>query len=283
MNFRKNEQLAVHHQHYQHPHQSHHHHQLHQKQQQQHQLHLDHQEYEEDILQKAKEERDEETDQLICCEISSPYVQQHQHQHRAASRKDSRDLLYSLENSKNVSSVCSMLFNSHNRYQPHNLSDLVHKPIVGRLSSSFLEGHMPGLDSSNSNNNNNNDYQKVTLNIGGVRYETYKKTLKVIQESRLANLTETNSDFDPIHNEYFFDRDPNSFLAILNYYRTGKLHAPVDVCGNLFNEELNFWGIGEQSIQPCCWTNYSAMRDCDEILKKVMDSIDDDEHEGEPL
>jgi hypothetical protein len=119
----------------------------------------------------------------------------------------------------------------------------------------------------------------VMLNIGGIRFETYSSTLKLIPESRLANLTETNSDYDPIKNEYFFDRDPGSFLAILNFYRTGSLHAPMDLCGNLFYQELNFWGIPETSIQPCCWTHYSQKRDADEVLKKVMESIN---YENEP-
>lgn len=86
-------------------------------------------------------------------------------------------------------------------------------------------------------------------------------------------MTLTNSDFDPNKNEYFFDRDPESFLAILNFYRTGELHAPTGVCGNLFYEELNFWGIGETCIQPCCWTTYSNQRNCDEILNKIVDGI----------
>jgi len=56
-------------------------------------------------------------------------------------------------------------------------------------------------------------------------------------------MSEQNSDYDPIQNEYFFDRDPDSFQAILNYFRTGKLHAPSELCGNLFYEELEFRGM----------------------------------------
>jgi hypothetical protein len=33
------------------------------------------------------------------------------------------------------------------------------------------------------------------------------------------------------------------FAQILNYYRTGKLHYPTDVCGPLFEEELEYWGL----------------------------------------
>lgn len=117
--------------------------------------------------------------------------------------------------------------------------------------------------------------KRITINVGGTRFETYRTTLKLLPESRLAQMTPTNSDFDSTRMEYFFDRDPVSFSAILNYYRTGKLHVP-NVCGNLFYEELNFWGIGERSIQPCCWTTYSTKRDCDEILQKVMDDFEDE-------
>lgn len=116
--------------------------------------------------------------------------------------------------------------------------------------------------------------KRVVINVGGVRFETYRETLKLLSETRLANLSKTNSDYDPIINEFFFDRDPASFAAILNYYRSGKLHVPLDVCGNEFYEELCFWGISERYIQPCCWTNYSIKRDCDEVLKKVVEEAE---------
>ena len=85
------------------------------------------------------------------------------------------------------------------------------------------------------------DNKRIFINVGGIRYETYKSTLKLIKESRLANLSSTNSDYDPVRNEYFFDRDPVSFLAILNYFRTGLLHAPNLVCGNRFYDELRYF------------------------------------------
>ncbi|KAI8489582.1 Potassium voltage-gated channel sub C member 4 [Branchiostoma belcheri] len=49
---------------------------------------------------------------------------------------------------------------------------------------------------------------------------------------------------------------PGLYLTILNYYRTGKLHYPSEVCGPLFEEELAFWGIDERQIEPCCWMSY---------------------------
>ena len=38
-------------------------------------------------------------------------------------------------------------------------------------------------------------------------------------------------------------RHPGVFGQVLNYYRTGKLHYPTDVCGPLFEEELEYWGL----------------------------------------
>lgn len=160
------------------------------------------------------------------------------------------------------------------------ISHEIGAPMEHRSSFKLLQSNLNTHGSNNLTDVQtilNETNKRITINIGGIRFETYKNTLNLIEESRLANLSETNSDYDPINNEYFFDRDPDSFQAILNYFRTGKLHAPSHICGNLFYEELEFWGINEQSIQPCCWTKYSVMRDCDEILNDVMDHIDEPE------
>lgn len=60
---------------------------------------------------------------------------------------------------------------------------------------------------------------RIILNVGGIRYETYKATLKKIPATRLSRLTEALANYDPILNEYFFDRHPGVFAQILNYYR----------------------------------------------------------------
>ena len=56
------------------------------------------------------------------------------------------------------------------------------------------------------------------------------------------------ANYDPVLNEYFFDRNPRVFAQILNYYRSGKLHYPTDVCGPLFEEELEFWGLDANQV-----------------------------------
>lgn len=51
------------------------------------------------------------------------------------------------------------------------------------------------------------------------RYETYRTTLRKIPATRLSRLTEALANYDPILNEYFFDRHPGVFAQVLNYYR----------------------------------------------------------------
>lgn len=121
---------------------------------------------------------------------------------------------------------------------------------------------------------------KVTINVGGVKFETYKTTLKNIPDTRLSWLTDTNGhsqDYDPVTEEYFFDRHPGLFQMILNYYRTGKLHAPMEVCGPAFEEELAYWGIDETQIEPCCWNTYRTHRDAQETLA----GFDEDDSESD--
>uniref|UniRef100_A0A3F2YZM7 BTB domain-containing protein n=2 Tax=Anopheles TaxID=7164 RepID=A0A3F2YZM7_9DIPT len=114
---------------------------------------------------------------------------------------------------------------------------------------------------------------RVVLNVGGIRHETYKATLKKIPATRLSRLTEALANYDPILNEYFFDRHPGVFAQVLNYYRTGKLHYPTDVCGPLFEEELEFWGLDSNQVEPCCWMTYTQHRDTQETLA-VLERLD---------
>ncbi|XP_060777121.1 potassium voltage-gated channel subfamily C member 3b isoform X2 [Neoarius graeffei] len=114
------------------------------------------------------------------------------------------------------------------------------------------------------------DSERIVINCGGVRHETYRSTLRTLPGTRLAWLTEpdasSNFDYDATADEFFFDRHPAVFSFVLNYYRTGKLHCPGDVCGPLFEEELAFWGIDETDVEACCWMNYRQHRDAEEAL-----------------
>jgi len=68
---------------------------------------------------------------------------------------------------------------------------------------------------------------RIILNVGGIRFETYKATLKKIPATRLSRLTEALANYDPVLNEYFFDRHPGVFSQILNYYRYEEMKYPT--------------------------------------------------------
>ncbi|XP_078093471.1 voltage-gated potassium channel KCNC1-like isoform X5 [Mustelus asterias] len=131
----------------------------------------------------------------------------------------------------------------------------------------------------------NEESDKIVINVGGIRHETYRSTLKTLPGTRLSWLTEpdafSNFDYDPKTDEFFFDRHPSVFAYVLNYYRTGKLHCPADVCGPLFEEELAFWGIDETDVEACCWMNYRQHRDAEEALDSFETPEPDDEEDGD--
>lgn len=113
---------------------------------------------------------------------------------------------------------------------------------------------------------------RVVINIGGIRHEIYRSTLNNIPDTRLSWIAEESAihspEYDPITKEFFFDRHPQVFSHILNYYRTGNLHVPYDVCGPLFEDELQYWGIDDSQVESCCWLTYRQHRDAQDTLKE---------------
>lgn len=51
------------------------------------------------------------------------------------------------------------------------------------------------------------------------------------------------------------------------------MHYPTDVCGPLFEEELEFWGLDSNQVEPCCWSTYSIHRDTQNTLA-ILDKLD---------
>ena len=83
------------------------------------------------------------------------------------------------------------------------------------------------------------DKDRVVINVGGTRHESYISTIRNFPETRLNWIIERALRMGANNldgNEFFFDRHPGCFQNILNYCRTGKLHCPNDVCGPLFEE-----------------------------------------------
>ena len=68
-----------------------------------------------------------------------------------------------------------------------------------------------------------------------------------------------------------------------------KINQPPDVCGPLFEEELEFWGLDSNQVfknlalrriltstlqvEPCCWMTYTTHRDTQATLA-ILDKLD---------
>uniref|UniRef100_A0A3Q3BL30 Potassium voltage-gated channel, Shal-related subfamily, member 1 n=1 Tax=Kryptolebias marmoratus TaxID=37003 RepID=A0A3Q3BL30_KRYMA len=84
---------------------------------------------------------------------------------------------------------------------------------------------------------------------------TWKNTLDRYPDTLLGS-SEKEFFYNEDMQEYFFDRDPEMFRHILNFYRTGKLHYPRNECIQAFDEELAFYGIVPEIIGDCCMEEY---------------------------
>uniref|UniRef100_H2Z2T6 BTB domain-containing protein n=1 Tax=Ciona savignyi TaxID=51511 RepID=H2Z2T6_CIOSA len=98
--------------------------------------------------------------------------------------------------------------------------------------------------------------ERITINVAGMKYETQDKTLKTFPETLLGNQDQRIQHYDPIRNEYFFDRNRPSFDAILYYYQSGgRLRRPVNVPIDIFTEEIKFYQLARsKEIYGCCLT-----------------------------
>ena len=112
--------------------------------------------------------------------------------------------------------------------------------------------------------------KRVTLNVGGERQEGLWKTLEHMPQSRLGNLAAASTDESIMHcvdfyslvdNEFFFDRHPRSFLAILNFFRTGRLHIVDEMCVVAFNDDLEYWGVNPLWLENCCQNKFLTRKE----------------------
>ncbi|XP_026221637.1 potassium voltage-gated channel subfamily D member 2-like isoform X3 [Anabas testudineus] len=99
----------------------------------------------------------------------------------------------------------------------------------------------------------------IILNVSGTKFQTWRTTLERYPDTLLGS-SERDFFFHEETSEYFFDRDPDIFRHILNFYRTGKLHYPRQECISAYDEELAFFGIIPEIIGDCCYEEYKDRR-----------------------
>ena len=135
--------------------------------------------------------------------------------------------------------------------------------------------------------------KKVTLNVGGERHEVLWKTLEHMPQSRLGILAAASTDeaimrcadtYSLVDNEFFFDRHPRSFVAILNFFRTGRLHIADEMCVVAFNDDLEYWGVNPLWLERCCQNKFLTRKEfLDDAMEKdaSLNRKEADEYWGE--
>nr|XP_060467804.1 potassium voltage-gated channel subfamily G member 2 [Panthera onca] len=101
----------------------------------------------------------------------------------------------------------------------------------------------------------------VTINVGGCRVRLAWAALARCPLARLERLRACRGrdellrvcdDYDAGRDEFFFDRSPCAFRAIVALLRAGKLRLLRGPCALAFRDELAYWGIDEARLERCC-------------------------------
>jgi len=79
----------------------------------------------------------------------------------------------------------------------------------GRTSADDSKAEQTVFDSS----------ERVVINVSGMRVETRLRTLTRFPDTLLGNDDRRSRFYDPLRNEYFFDRNRLCFDSILYYYQ----------------------------------------------------------------
>lgn len=96
------------------------------------------------------------------------------------------------------------------------------------------------------------DDKIVTLNVSGRRFQIRDYFLSIHPNTLLGGKARSLF-YDETKNEFFFDRDPDSFRYIWNFYHSGQLHCPREDCVQSFLDEVDFFGLDISMLCECCW------------------------------
>lgn len=122
-------------------------------------------------------------------------------------------------------------------------------------------GPEPPLGGSGSGGVGGARARHVIINVGGCRVRLAWAALARCPLARLERLRACRGhdellrvcdDYDVSRDEFFFDRSPCAFRAIVALLRAGKLRLLRGACALAFRDELAYWGIDEARLERCC-------------------------------
>lgn len=90
------------------------------------------------------------------------------------------------------------------------------------------------------------DCLTVRINVSGQIFETQIRTLKQFPDTLLGNPKKMMQYYDPVRDEFFFDRNRTCFEAILLFYQTGGItRQPPSTNVEMFLEEAKFFELDD--------------------------------------
>ncbi|KAJ8377736.1 hypothetical protein AAFF_G00254090 [Aldrovandia affinis] len=110
----------------------------------------------------------------------------------------------------------------------------------------------------------------ISLNVGGFRQKVDHGTLLRFPQTRLGRLLHCHTeeailelcdDYCAADREYYFDRNPGVFRCVLNFYQTGRIHLMEELCVFSFSQEIEYWGIKEHQLGPCCGNSFQERKE----------------------
>uniref|UniRef100_A0A914VYK1 Uncharacterized protein n=1 Tax=Plectus sambesii TaxID=2011161 RepID=A0A914VYK1_9BILA len=130
-----------------------------------------------------------------------------------------------------------------------------------RYADDDVEARAPLGRSHNSSLKNDVPDTILRLNIGGASYRIRTRSIaKFGPMTLLGRFVRMNHEhrrqwadwyFEETE-EYFFERVPRYFDPIYDFYATGKVHVPKDLCFDKFMAELRYWAVSKSKMDDCC-------------------------------
>ena len=123
------------------------------------------------------------------------------------------------------------------------------KGIIGPTLLIFKEF---GLMARSQNITGYENFNRIAINVSGMKFETYEKTLARLPDSVLGSPVKRAPFYRSLSNEYFFDRNKEAFDSILFYYQSGAtdsgiLVKPDGIPWNTFESEVKFFELGQDA------------------------------------
>jgi len=143
------------------------------------------------------------------------------------------------------------------------VSQSIGQNLTGRLKIN-VSGQKFEISRQNIVKHPNTRLGKILL---GKRHSFHKEH---IVATTAATPIQLYDDYDSAADEYFFERNPTCFPLVISFYIGGILHIPRHVCVELFQEEMEYWGMPFHP-EACCQGYHQQEWEINETVRKTND------------